>query len=43
MISLNGEIIRKDFEGEFACKSDDWMHSEYEKRVKVYGKTSHGI
>ena len=41
--SLYGEQIRKDIEEKFACKSDAWMMSEYDERVKDYWKTSYGI
>ena len=36
MNSLYGENIRKDFEQKFACKSDAWMMTEYDERVKDY-------
>ena len=38
MNSLYGENIRKDIEEEFACKSEAWMMSEYDERVKDYWK-----
>ena len=38
--SLYGENIRKDMEEKFACKSEAWMMSEYDERVKDYWKTS---
>ena len=38
MNSLYGENIRKDFEEKFACKSDAWMMSEDDERVKDYWK-----
>ena len=42
MNSLYGEQIRKDIEEKFACKSEYWMHSENDERVKDYWKISHG-
>ena len=36
MSSLYGENIRKDNDGKFACKSEYWMMSEYDERVKDY-------
>ena len=38
--SLYGENIRKDIEEKFACKSEAWMMSEYDERVKDYWKIS---
>ena len=40
--SLYGENIRKDNEEGFAGKSEFWMISEYDERVKDYWKISHG-
>ena len=40
MNSVYGEIIRKDIEETFACKSEAWMMSEYDERVKDYWKIS---
>ena len=40
MNSLYGENIRKDIEEKFACKSEVWMMSEYDERVKDYSKIS---
>ena len=40
MNSLCGEQIRKDIEEKFACKSEAWMMSEYDERVKDYWKIS---
>ena len=40
--SLFGEQIRKDIEEKFACKSENWMMSEYDERVKNYWRISHG-
>ena len=38
--SLYGENIRKDIEEKFACKSEVWMMTEYDERVKDYWKIS---
>ena len=40
MDSLCGENIRKDIEEKFACKSEAWMMSEYDERVKDCWKIS---
>ena len=40
--SLFGEQIRKDIGQNSACKSEYWMLSEYDERVKDYWKKSHG-
>ena len=40
MNSLYGEIIRKDIEEKFARKSEVWMMTEYDERVKDYWKIS---
>ena len=40
MNSLYGEDIRKDIEEKFACKSEVWMMTEYDERVKDYWKIS---
>ena len=40
MNSLYGENIRKDIEEKFLCKSQMWMESEYDERVKDYWKIS---
>ena len=40
MSSLYGEQITKHFEGKFAYKSEAWMISEYDERVKDYSKRS---
>ena len=40
MNSLYGEKIRKDTEEKFACKSEAWMMTEYDERVKDYWKIS---
>ena len=38
--SLYGEQIRKDIEEKFACKSEAWMMTEYDERVKGFWKIS---
>ena len=40
MNSLYDENIRKDIEEKFACKSEMWMQTEYDERVKDYWKIS---
>ena len=40
MNSLYGEQIRKDIEEKYACKSELWMLTEYDERVKDYWKIS---
>ena len=40
MNSLYGENIRKDIEEKFVCKSEVWMMTEYDERVKDYWKIS---
>ena len=40
MNSLYGEQIRKDIEEKFLCKSEMWMETEYDERVKDYWKIS---
>ena len=40
MNSLYGENIRKDIEEKFTCKSEMWMQTEYDERVKDYWKIS---
>ena len=40
MNSLYGEQIRKDIEEKFACKSEMWMQTEFDERVKDYWKIS---
>ena len=42
MISLCAENIRKEFEESFDCKSEYWLMSEYDERVKDYWRKSHG-
>ena len=42
MNSSYGENIGKNIEESFACKSEYWMLSEYDERVKDYWKISHG-
>ena len=36
MNSLYGEPIRKDIEGNYQCKSEHWMQTEYDGRVLDY-------
>ena len=38
--SLYGENIRKDIDEKFTCKSEMWMQTEYDERVKDYWKIS---
>ena len=40
MNSLLGENIRKDIEEKFVCKSQMWMETQYDERVKDYWKIS---
>ena len=40
MNSLSGEQIRKDIEKKFSCKTEMWMLTEYDERVKDYWKIS---
>ena len=40
MNSLYGENIRKDIEEKITCKSEMWMETEYDERVKDYWKIS---
>ena len=40
MNCLYGENIRKDIEEKLACKSEAWMMSEYDERVKDHWKIS---
>ena len=40
MNSLFDENIRKDIEEKFVCKSERWMQTEYDERVKDYWKIS---
>ena len=42
MNSLSGEQIRKNFEEEYACKSECSMLTEYDESVKDYWKLSNG-
>ena len=39
---IYGEQIRKDIEEKVACKTEYWMMSECDERVKGYWKKSHG-
>ena len=41
--SLYREQVRKDTEESFACKSEAWMMTEYDEKVKEYLKISHAI
>ena len=36
MNSLYGQTIRKDIEEEFCCKTEHWMKTEFDERVKDY-------
>ena len=40
MNALYGEHIRKDIEEKFTCKTELWMMTEYDERVKDYWKIS---
>ena len=40
MNALYGEQIRKDIEEKFVCKSELWMQTEYDEKVKDYWKIS---
>ena len=42
MISLYGEQIRKEITYFYECKSEKWMMSEYDERIKEYWRTSQG-
>ena len=42
MKSLYGETIRKEIEEKIACKSECWMMTEYDERVKEYWIISNG-
>ena len=42
MNSLYWEKERKGIEENFACKSENWMMSEYDEKIKDYWKISHG-
>ena len=43
LTSFFGEQIRKVIEEKIVCKSENWMMSEYDERVKNYCKISHSI
>ena len=43
MNSLYGENIRKEIDEEFARKSEAWMMTDYDERVKDYWKVSGSI
>ena len=38
--SLYGENIRKDIEGKFTFKTEMWMQTEHDERIKDFGKIS---
>ena len=38
MNSLYGEQMRKDIEENFACKSEAWMMTDVDERLKDYSK-----
>ena len=42
MNSLYGQTIRKDIEEEFCCKTEHWMKTEFDERVKDYWKLANG-
>ena len=42
MNSLYGQTIRKDIEEEFSCKTEHWMKTEFDDRVKDYWKLANG-
>ena len=42
MNSLHEEQIRKALEEEYACKSEYWMLTEYDERVKEYWSIGNG-
>ena len=42
MNSLYCEQIRKDIEESYDCKLEDWMRTEYDKRVSDYQKNFYG-
>ena len=41
--SLYGELGRKDILEKYACKSENWMLTENDKRVLDYQKNNYGI
>jgi len=42
MNSIYGQTIRKDIDDEYLCKSEQWMKTEFDERVKDYWKLSNG-
>ena len=42
MNSLYGQTIRKDIEEEFSCKTEHWMKTKFDDRVKDYWKLANG-
>ena len=40
--SIYGELIYKNVEESFECKSEHWMKTEYDERVKDYWKITYG-
>ena len=42
MNSIYGQTIRRDIEDEFCCKTEHWMKTEYDERVKGYWKLPNG-
>ena len=42
MNSIYGQTIRRDIEDEFCCKTEYWMKTEYDERVKDYWKLPNG-
>ena len=42
MNSIYGQTIRRDIEDEFSCKTEHWMRTEYDERVKDYWKLPNG-
>ena len=42
MNSIYGQTIRRDIEDEFCCKTENWMKTEYDERVKDYWKLPNG-
>ena len=42
MNSIYGQTIRKDIDDEYLCKSEQWMKTEFDERVKDYWKLPNG-
>ena len=42
MNALFGEFLRKDITESYQCKSEMWMHTEYDERVLDYQKINYG-